>query len=223
MCFSAEADLAAGLFMTVVGVDALRHVRRRSEVPLAILPLVFAGHQLTEVLVWKGLRGDVAPEVWEPALHLYLFVAFAVVPILVPFAIASLEPGRWRVVRWFLALGVAVAAVLVHSLIRGPVEASIEGHHISYVVDLAAGGTVVALYVLATCGVLLVSSHRRVRWFGLANLAAVALLSWIDKNAVISIWCAWAAATTVAIAIHLRIDPVDTTVEEPDPSSLSTP
>jgi hypothetical protein len=43
-----------------------------------------------------------------------------------------------------------------------------------------------------------------VRWFGAVNLVAVALLAWIDHTAVISLWCAWAAITSIAIALHVR-------------------
>ena len=36
------------------------------------------------------------------------------------------------------------------------------------------------------------------------NLAAVGVLAWLDQVAFISLWCAWAALTSVAIAVHLR-------------------
>jgi len=35
MCFSAEVDLVAGTVVTAIGVDAIRHVRYRSELALA--------------------------------------------------------------------------------------------------------------------------------------------------------------------------------------------
>ena len=32
----------------------------------------------------------------------------------------------------------------------------------------------------------------------------VALLAWVQQNAVISLWCVWAAATSVLINLYLR-------------------
>ncbi len=57
MCFSADADLAAGVVVTVIGVDAIRRARTPKELPLAALPLLFGIHQLVEAFVWWGLAG----------------------------------------------------------------------------------------------------------------------------------------------------------------------
>lgn len=205
MCFSAEADLVAGVVVGALGVDGLRHARRPAEKALAALPVVLGVHQLVEAFVWWGLDDRVPNSVERPAVWLYLLIAFGVLPILVPFAVWALEPeSDPRRFRAFAATGVGVAAVLTYAVVRGPVDASIEGHHISYVVDLWHGGVLVALYVFATCGAMLVSKHRHVQWFGAANLAAAAFLTWLDKTSFISLWCLWAAVTSVAIVVHLR-------------------
>lgn len=205
MCFSAEADLVAAAVVGAIGVDALRHARTRAEVPVAAIPAVLAVHQLLEAAVWYGLQGDVGDLVLRAARLLYLLVAFAVLPVLVPVAITALEPPPRRLrTAWFVSVGTAVAAVLTYSVVRGPVRASIDGHHLVYDVDLWRGGLVVALYVLATCGPLLASTHRHIRWFGAVNVIAVAILALLAQDALISLWCAWAAVTSIAIATHLR-------------------
>lgn len=61
-----------------------------------------------------------------------------------------------------------------------------------------------ALYVLATCGSLLASARRHVRAWGAINLVAVAVLAWVNQTGFISLWCVWAAITSIAIAAHLR-------------------
>lgn len=205
MCFAAEADLVTGVVVGVVAVDTLRHVERREELPLAAIPAVLAGHALVEALVWLGLEGHIPDDLWRSATWLYLLIAFSVLPVLVPFAVGALEPvTRRRQIAVFTTIGVMVSVVLTYAIVRGPVDARIEGHHIRYQVDLWHGGLIVALYLLATCGALLSSSYRHVRWFGVANLAAAAILLWVDKAAFISLWCGWAAMTSLAIAVHLR-------------------
>ncbi|CAB4880379.1 unannotated protein [freshwater metagenome] len=205
MCFSPQADLVAGLVTGAVGIDTLRHVRRSIDIPLAALPMVFAVHELIETFVWWGLDDRVGNTVYRAALWSYLLIAFVVVPILVPAAVTLLEPlGNRLRMYLFVGGGVAVAAVLLFSLLRGPVEASIDGHHIEYHVSIWNGGVIVGLYVLATCGPLLSSQHRRLRTLGLVNLVAAALLAWLSESSFVSLWCVWAAATSVVIALHLR-------------------
>ena len=205
MCFSAEADVVAGLVVGAIGIDALRHVRRRAELPLAAIPAVLAAHQLIEAVVWRGLDGQVPSAVWRTSLWLYLAIAFGVLPVLVPVAVGALEPlANRRRVAVFAAIGVTVASVLMYAVVRGPILATIDGHHIAYSVDLWHGGLIVFLYVIATCGSMLVSKHQHVRWFGMVNLVAVGFLAVLNQSGLISLWCAWAAVTSVAIAVHLR-------------------
>lgn len=208
MCFSAEADLVAGAVITGIGVDTLRHVRQPSERALAALPAVLGVHLLIEAVVWRGLEGHGPTGLWRAAMIAYLFVAFGMLPVLVPLAVGALESSAHRArVRSLTVLGAAVAAVLMYALARGPVDASIDGLHIAYQLDVWHGGPLVALYVLATCGSLLLSEHAHVRLFGTLNLVAVLGLAWLDQRALISIWCAWAAVTSAAVAIHLRRSP----------------
>ena len=205
MCFSPEVDLVAGVLVAAVGVDSLRQVNRDSERFLVALPIVLGVHQIVEALVWWGLDGTTSAAIGRTATWIYLAIAFGVIPVLVPLAVATLDdPANRRRLAVFATLGAAVTAVLVHALVRGPVAATIEGHHVAYRVDLPAGGLIVVLYVIATCGSLLASSIPRVQLFGAANLVAVAALAALDRGALISLWCAWAAVTSVAINLHLR-------------------
>jgi len=205
MCFSAQADLLAGVVVGSIALDALHHVRARAQKLLVAIPVVLAAHSLIETFVWWGLQGHISHFVWQGALWLYLVIAFGIVPILVPVAVAALEPTvNRRRMAVFIVLGVAVAVVLTYAVVRGPVQASIEGHHIDYRVNLWHGGLIVGLYVIATCGSLLISHYPHVRWFGALNLAAAGLLVWLNQSGFISLWCVWAAITSTAIAIHLR-------------------
>ena len=120
MCLSAEADLVAGVVVGVIAVDGLRHVRRRSELPLASIPLALAGHQLVESLVWLGLKGKVDPSLWRPALYGYLVLAFGLLPVLVPVAVGALEPPEARRrMEWFTVVGIVVSFWLMYAVVKG--------------------------------------------------------------------------------------------------------
>lgn len=209
MCFSPEADVVAAAVIGAAGIDAIRHIERRDEVLVAALPLLLAVHTFVEAFVWWGLRGQVGDGVETAAVAVYLGFAFVILPVYAPAAVLATERrlALRRITVLALAAGVVTATVLAAALIHGPVTASLEPHHVVYRTTIWAGPVVVALYLVATCGAFMASSRRFFRWFGAANLVAVAVLAWIATNAVISLWCAWAAAVSIAIAVHLRRGP----------------
>lgn len=207
MCFSPQADLVSGVVLSGIGADALRHVRRRHDHwGIAALPLLFGIHQLVESLVWFGLRRDI-PDGWVyPATWVYLLFAFVVLPVYLPLAIRALEPPglRHKLMTGFLTLGGVVSLVLLVAMIHGPVTARLGEHHVAYGANLSAGVLVTVAYVVATCGSALFSGYRRVAIFGVVNLVAVAVLAYLTVDGFASLWCGWAALTSIAIAWHLR-------------------
>lgn len=84
MCFSPQADLVVGVALVPVAVASLREVRCRREVPFAVLPALFAAHQLVEAVVWLGVHGRVGASLQTVAAHVYLAYALPVLPVLVP-------------------------------------------------------------------------------------------------------------------------------------------
>ena len=204
MCFSPEADLAAGVLVSVVGIDAIKRARTPEELPLAALPLLFGVHQLIEAFVWWGLEGKVPASLGDTAIWLYLAIAF-LLPLWVPLAVRGVEPspGRRPVITLLVGVGLVASLVLLGTIVWGPVDAAIVGHHIAYAVDIP-GGAIGVLYVVATCGALLLSSDRWIRSFGVANVAAVVVLVWLTVGGLTSLWCVWAAVTSVAIDLFLR-------------------
>jgi hypothetical protein len=205
MCFSAEADLVTGIVVGTVGIDALRHVRKPHQIALAATPALFAVHEIDESFVWWGLHGQVAWPVEHAAIYIFLAIAF-LLPFWVPFAMLGVETRieRRQWMKVFLVVGALTSVVLLVAVVRGPVGASIDGSHISYTADISYADILVVLYVVATCGACLVASNRWLVLLGLANLSAVIALGWITFTGFTSLWCAWAALTSVAIAIYLR-------------------
>jgi len=205
MCFSAPMDLVAGGAIAVVAIDAWRHVERPAERLLAALPAVFAVHQLIEAGLWWALQAEPRHELWRPLAGLYLLVAFGLLPVLVPLAVAALEPPpHRRRMTVFGTIGLVVAVLLTYPL-RGPISADIEGRHISYAINAWYARPVVGVYVVATCGALLASSRRVLHWYGVGNLVVVTGLALLDAHSLISLWCLWAALTSVLVAVELRV------------------
>lgn len=206
MCFSPEADLVTGVAVAVIGTDAMRHVARPRELLFAAVPLILGVHQLDEVFVWWGLQGHVSAS-WNGAtLDIYLVIAF-LLPAVIPLAILGIEPAgpRRRLMTIFAVVGSCVSAILLGYVVRGPNSAEIIGHHISYGANLGGAAVVLTVvYVMTTCGSLLAAGDRRLMLYGAGNLIVVANLAWLTVSGLTSLWCAWAAVTSVAVAAYLR-------------------
>lgn len=56
-----------------------------------------------------------------------------------------------------------------------------------------------ALYILATCGALLLSTHRVVRAYGLLNVIVLTIVHLVRNYAFASVWCFYAALMSVMI------------------------
>jgi Family of unknown function (DUF6629) len=207
MCFAPQADLVGGIVVGAIGVDALRHRRGRNDhLLLAGLPLLLGAHQLDEAFVWWGIEGHVPHDLGRVALWIYLLIAFVVLPIFVPCAVLMLEPrGRRRQsMAAFAVLGAGVSAVLFAAMLRSPIDATEHPYHLAYSVEIAHGGVVTALYVVAVCGALLFSGYRHIEIFGFANLIAIAVIAWLTVDGFASVWCGYAALASGAIALHMR-------------------
>jgi hypothetical protein len=207
VCFSPQADLVGGLVICAIGVDAARHVRRRRDFLLvACIPLLLGIHQLIEALVWWWLQGHLPDGLGRVALWAYLLIAFVVLPVFVPAAVIALEPTRRRrqLMVPFIVIGSVIAAVLLAAMIGGPVAVKLAPYHLSYSIRLSDGLLVIACYVVAVCGSLLVSGYRDVAIFGIVNLVAVIIIARLTVSGFASVWCGWAALSSAAVALHCR-------------------
>lgn len=208
MCFSPQADVLGGLVICAIGVDAVRHVgQRRDFLALAWIPLMLGAHQFIEALVWLWLQGHVPRGIGQVALWAYLLIAFVVLPVFVPLAVIALEPTKRRkqLMAPFAAIGTVIAALLLAAMIRGPVGVRLAPYHLAYSIHLPDGLLIVAAYVVAVCGPLLLSGYRNVALFGIVNLIAVVVIARLTISGFASVWCGWAALTSAAITLHCRL------------------
>jgi Family of unknown function (DUF6629) len=205
MCFSPEVDVVAALVISVVAVDAVRHNHSARTTPLALLPAVFAVHTLSSAFVWWGLEDSVPAGLGAAATSFYLAIAFVLLPVLVPVAVLLIEPPGWRRPA-LVVLGLAGAyasAAFALGLLDGRGGAAACSYYIDFGITGASSAAGV-MYVAATCGALLLSGQRPLVLWGITNVVVVGVLVLAEANGLPSLWCFWAAGTSVFIAWFLR-------------------
>jgi hypothetical protein len=218
MCFSPEVDFLASGLVGLVGVATLAHVKHPRTVLFAATPIFFALHQFTEGFVWLGLRGAIRQEAQGHLVFLYMLYAQGILPLLMPLAVLLMEPPGWRrrLIGGLTLIGAGLAAFVFRGLVVYPSTACIEHHSIHYDNPGTALSGVAATYVLATCGALILSSHRVVRWFGWLNLAGVIATLVVKGYAFTSVWCLYAASASVILYAQFRARRI--VIPETDPA-----
>ena len=206
MCFSATASFGASGVLAVIGVATLRQVREPRTLLFAAVPMLFALHQFTEGWVWLGLEGHIGRLALDHFAFLFTFSAQGILPLLMPAAIALMEPqGRRRVMMvGLIAVGAVVCAWDVTGLIFLPSRCFIEHNSIAYRNVMTGNFWISCLYILATCGTMLLSSHRVVRWYGVLNVIALSITEIVKEYAFASVWCFYAAIMSVMIYLQFK-------------------
>ncbi|MBT2405132.1 MULTISPECIES: DUF6629 family protein [unclassified Streptomyces] len=199
MCWSATADLTAGTVITAVGVVCVLRVRRARDLPVAALPLLLGAHQLVEAAVWRSGGGC------GPATTAWAVIALPVLPVWVPLGVLlAAAPDARRRLWGPVAVGLAAAAVLAYCLAIRPATAELRGRTIGYVVDVPYVPLVLAGYLFATLGALLLAGGRRLRLLGAVLAAGALLCAALWRLEFASTWCAFAAVASVLVLGWVR-------------------
>lgn len=209
MCFSAPASFVAGTVLSAIGVATIKRVERRTELPLALIPLLFGIQQLVEGVLWLTLSRD-APVLRQTLTYVYSVFSHVWWPIYVPFAVGMLEstPWRKRTLIAFQVAGLVVGLYLLFIIVTQPIVAEIDGghivRHIVYVSPHFYLAPVMVLYLAATCVSSFISSHPFVRLFGVLALVSFIAAYLFYSRALVSVWCFFAAVLSIVIYVHLR-------------------
>lgn len=205
MCFSPEVDVVVGSAISIIAIDAIRHCPNRRTLPLALIPAAFALHTFESALVWCGLRDWIPLWLSDAAEWAYLLFAFAVLPIYVPLALWLIEPKGLRRNALYVVqvLGLVAGLAYAYALTQGHGSATACNLYIDY--DIAGAHPIAGLlYPVATIGAVLLSSHRPIFLWGISNVFVTTFLFFWNQRGLASLWCLYAAATSVFIAWFVR-------------------
>ena len=206
MCYSPTASFTSAAIIATVGVATLRHVPAPRALLFAAMPILFSLHQFTEGLVWLGMQGRIGAIGRDHAAFLFTLYAQGLLPFLMPLAVALLEPDGPRR-KWLFglaAIGAVAAAWDAYGLIFLPTQVFVDHDAISYRNVMTGSLFISLLYILATCGSLLLSSYKTVRWYGVLNVIALSIVELIRAYAFASVWCFHAALMSIMLYWQFR-------------------
>ena len=219
MCFSATASFVSAVGLAPVGIVSLTMARRldpKRWQPLALMPLLFATQQVLEGVVWL-LLDSAAPSPGLPSVLLaYLFFAYALWPVWIPWSALRLAAGHlaaWqrRLFRTLWGLGALLGAGLWIPLLFNPglINPIVRFGSIDYQLTptLAPTGGHMAftlIYALIICLPLLLHPYRRPRLLGLALAISFALAQLAFLYAFTSVWCYFSALMSILLLWIIR-------------------
>ena len=135
-----------------------------------------------------------------------MLYAQGLLPFLLPLSVYLIEPTKRRQRRmfWFVLLGGGLMLYILWGLTAYPLEVSARSHSIVYYNPVTTTVAVAVLYVIATCGALLLSGFRYLIALGIANVIGLLVVMIVMRYAFTSIWCAYAAVISVLVYFHFR-------------------
>ena len=203
MLFAVLNFILSGI-IGVVGILTLRKVSTPKEVVFASLPMLFSLHQFTQGFVWLGVNHFIGERALYMAENIFVFYAQGLLQFLVPLSIWLLEPSgtRKKIIFILMILGGLLTAYTLWGLSVQPTYVSVEHNALTYVNPWTNHRWIAMIYVLTTCGSLILSSSIAIQIFGWLNLIGLSVVSLLKPYAFTSIWCFYAAAVSVLLYFY---------------------
>lgn len=203
MCFSATASFTSGAALLIIGTVTVARVQRPTQLPFALIPILFSVQQLIEGALWLTFGAGAQP------LNVGLTFAYSLFshvlwPIYVPVAVLLIEPLAWRrkVLVAIVLIGAAVGMFLLYNLSTLPIVSRVERQHIVYESPHFFLSAVIIAYVVGTCVSSIVSSHRTVQLFGVVAFGSFLAAGAFYAAWFISVWCFFAAILSSIVLLH---------------------
>ena len=179
----------------LVGILTLRKVSVSNEVVFASLPLLFAIHQFTEGFVWLGVGGYIGSRALDISSGIFIYYAQGLLPFLIPLAIWLIEKDGYRkkIVGILAILGFSLAVYTMWGLSTTPSSVSVVNNTLFYKNPSTANIYDALIYIITTCGSLMLSSSIAIQLFGLLNLVGLSIIFVAKPYGFTSLWCLYSA------------------------------
>ena len=203
ICFSAEISFGAAAVIGTTGVLAMRKARSSNFRLFAMIPIFFAIQQAAEGVVWLALSNEDLKYLLPTFTYVFIFFAWIIWPFFVPYAFWRMEKNflRKRLLLFLVYLGFAVSAVLLFVMTRDQVYATVVDCSIHYGYSFSYDGKwfLGVAYVMVTILPVMLSSLKLSWLLGILNLGGyfASKIYWDEQ--VISIWCFFAAVSSILI------------------------
>ncbi len=207
MCFSAEASFAASGVLAASSVAIARVPKEKASVPLSLIPTVFAAHQFIEGVLWLHHDGILPDGYKQVAVYAYVFIAYVLWPVFIPFAAYLIEPGRRRraIILLCQAVGLGVGLALVLGNLGATLDVSANCCSLSYRVNTP--NMMMGPYLFAVAVPFLVSSRKGMVLFGVAVAVSCAVAAYLATEATFpSVWCFFAAVLSGGLYLHFYME-----------------
>ena len=208
MCFSAPASFISGGILAVIGTTLSCQIKNKRLLPLALIPLFFAIQQCAEGIVWLHLgESDLFAKL---AKNVFLFFAFVIWPIWIPFSLWMAEKSEWRkqVMSVCLGIGLVLGVFLILTIpytsaisYHNSIQYLLEGQNLS--MGMYAGLVAIFFYGIATLLPFLISSLKKMWVLGLLATMTGLVTYLIDHYLFTSMWCFFAAVISLGLFFFL--------------------
>ena len=208
MCFSATASFTASAVLAVTGIVSVNKTTEIRFVPFALIPFVFCFQQFCEGMVWLSFRYHGMEPFRQTFGYMYLILAQSFWPMFVPFAVWLMEKHviRRYILGVTMIIGLLIGSYLGYQISSFPIAIETIQKHIVY---FPHGGEVKpfnngVIYFIATAIPPFLSSVRGMIAFGLFIFSSFALSVLFFPDAVVSVWCYFAAILSLIIYLIIR-------------------
>lgn len=206
MCFSAEASFLSSGILTIGGIATLKQVRTPLQRPFAYFPLIFAAHQFIEGCLWLSRSFELAPGMVAFLSHAFPFIAYAVWPALVPYAIDRFEdvPARKKLLLTCRVVGAGLSLFYFYYIVKGPVTAVFVNNSIHYEFYFSFWILSQWLYGFSIIGAAFFSSHKIVTVFGVGLVICYNIAKQFYLASYPSVFCHLSAWLSLIIFLEVR-------------------
>lgn len=204
MCFSATASFIASGGITAVGLATKPEIKQKRDIPLAVIPFIFALQQAIEGAVWLSIGSGVSE-----ICTTYSFVFFSHIfwPMFVPIAFYMHERDlelRSKL-KYFIAVGLALGLYLGFFLFKNGLNFVPQPNHLAYYYDVFGDWVTMILYIIVTVIPPMLSSSRMLRIFGWSLVISYIGTYIFFTQALFSVWCFFAAILSILISLHFYL------------------